>query len=97
MGTVKQRININIAGKLYPLDINPDEEEFIRAAAKLINETIDLYKRNYVGWTEQELITMIALRYTKDLLKLQANTDADNLERELKRLDIKLEKYLKQD
>lgn len=55
-------INVIIAGRTYPLNIERDEEEGVRAAANKINEAIKVLQENYAVKDTQDLLAMSALQ-----------------------------------
>ncbi|MBV6405115.1 MAG: cell division protein ZapA [Flavobacteriales bacterium] len=54
-------IRIEIAGRAYPLNIHPDEEQHIRQAAQEINESMDRLRKHYPLTDKQDLLAMAAL------------------------------------
>lgn len=74
----KQRINIAIADRTYPLQIDPADEERIRKAAKKINETIAQYQeRKYSTKDIQDYLAMVALQYASKLLASNGDKSSD--------------------
>jgi cell division protein ZapA len=55
-------INVIIAGRTYPLNIEQGEEEGVRAAANKINEAIKVLQENYAVKDTQDLLAMAALQ-----------------------------------
>ncbi|MDI9860658.1 MULTISPECIES: cell division protein ZapA [Flectobacillus] len=61
--------NINVGLKEFNLMVGREEEEYVRKAAKLINERMD-FVREKVGLSESyELLAFVALDYAIDNLK----------------------------
>ncbi len=64
------RIHIKIDGRTYPLDINRQDEERYRKAAKIVNETITGFRRMFQGNDNQDIMAMtafqVALNYTEE-------------------------------
>lgn len=54
-------IKLMVADRLYPLSIDPSEEESFRLAAKKINEMIQTFERNYDLRDKQDAIAMCAI------------------------------------
>ena len=57
----ERSISVEIAGRAYPLSVQPHEEENVRQAALEINESIDRFKGNYPLTDKQDLLAMAAL------------------------------------
>ena len=64
-------IKVNIADRIYPLKIKLNEEENIRKAAKLINEQIKEYQKNYAVKDKQDLLSMFILQLATENLELK--------------------------
>ena len=64
------RIHIKIDGRNYPLNINRDEEERYRKAAKIVEETISTFRKMFQDNDNQDIMAMtafqVALRYTEE-------------------------------
>lgn len=64
------RIHIKIDGRVYPLNINRDEEERYRKAAKIVEETISGFRKMFQNNDNQDIMAMtafqVALRYTEE-------------------------------
>lgn len=54
-------IKLMVADRLYPLSIDPSEEESFRLAAKKINEMIQTFERHYDLRDKQDAIVMCAI------------------------------------
>lgn len=54
-------IKLMVANRLYPLSIDPSEEESFRLAAKKINEMIQTFERHYDLRDKQDAIAMCAI------------------------------------
>ncbi|MDE6147991.1 MAG: cell division protein ZapA [Bacteroidales bacterium] len=69
---MEQSININIAGRQYPMKVNsPESEERIRKAAETINNRVDSYLKRYPGKSMTEILSFAALNICKEKLELQ--------------------------
>jgi cell division protein ZapA len=53
-------IKIKIAEREYPMKVKRDEEEKVRAAGKMINEKLRLYKEQFGIDDKQDLLAMVA-------------------------------------
>ncbi|MFT6849234.1 MAG: cell division protein ZapA (FtsZ GTPase activity inhibitor) [Sphingobacteriales bacterium] len=70
----KLSIKINIAERIYPLKVDASEEEFVRKAAKEINEQIKTYQSQYAVKDKQDLLAMCLLQYATQSGKLDSGT-----------------------
>lgn len=77
-------ININIAGRKYPLTIAASEEQSIRAVSKMINEKLQLYNEQFSLKDNQDALAMFAIEiaseYQKISLQLEANKEQNSNE-----------------
>ena len=62
----KLSIKVNIADRPYPLKIEPEEEESIRKAAKIINDKVRELQLKYDGKDKQDFLAMCLLQYAAD-------------------------------
>ena len=79
---MKQKIKLNIGNRIYPLNVNIEQEEVLRKAAKEINDMITKYEKSYAVKDKQDSLAMCALeiftnnkKITMDQSKLGSNTD----------------------
>ena len=79
---MKQKIKLNIGNRIYPLNVNTEQEELLRKAAKEINDMIIKYEKSYAVKDKQDSLAMCALeiftnnkKITMDQSKLGSNTD----------------------
>jgi len=71
-----QKIKVNIAGRLYPLTVNENEEEFIRIASKKIEELVKNFESNFEVSDKQDVLAMCCLQFAtkyENVLKQQKN------------------------
>lgn len=88
----KQNIKIFIAGRPYKIAINSEEEELVRRAADLLNETIKKYSKTFEYKDQQDLFAMIALQHVATSIRLEDEKsfkDKEMLEK-LSEIDKKL-------
>ena len=68
-------VNINIAGRIYPLEISTDDEEVVRAAGKLVNDKLQSYAEQFSLRDYQDGLAMfaieIATQYEKLIVQMQ--------------------------
>ena len=77
-------IRVQIADRQYPLKANMREEEYLRKAAKLINEKLLGYSKSFSFKDKQDLLSMVCLEFATDALTAHhtiENTDHELLER----------------
>ena len=91
----QQSIRISIADRYYPLKIAIADEEKIRAAAKIINDKVDLYKKKYVNRDTQDALSMALLQFVIRLIEAEQREESSQIIDELQNLDTLLDEYLK--
>jgi cell division protein ZapA len=64
-------ITVRIAEREYKLTVEREEEELVRNAVKLIEKRFTEYAKNYAFKDRQDLLSMIALHYTIEALKME--------------------------
>ena len=57
-----QKIKLNIANRIYPLNVNPSQEEILRKASKQINDMVNEYEKKYAVQDKQDTLAMCALQ-----------------------------------
>jgi cell division protein ZapA len=55
-------IKVNIAGRTYPLTVNELEEAGVRRAETSIEDSIQIFQKNYAVKDKQDLLAMAALQ-----------------------------------
>ena len=83
----KLSIKVTVAGRIYPLAIERDEEENVRKAVKLINEKVSEFEKNFDIKDRQDLLSMVALNFVPQYLEAK-----DSLQKDDKGVIEKLEK-----
>lgn len=68
-------IKLMVADRLYPLSIDPSEEESFRMAAKKINEMIQTFERHYDLRDKQDAIAMCAIVLARQASQEKLNED----------------------
>jgi len=91
----QQSIRISIADRYYSLKVAPSDEEKIRAAAKVINEKVDLYKKRYLSRDTQDALSMALLQFVIRLLEAEQRDEAALITDDIRNLDTLLDEYLK--
>lgn len=87
-------IKIKIVSREYPLTIKAGEEEMVRKAAELINQQVSEYEKNYSVNNKQDLLAMSALQLATQVVKMQQNVAAPELNADLKNQLIEIERYV---
>ena len=73
-------IKIKIANRVYPMTINPDDEESVRRSVRNIEERIKFYEKNYAIQDRQDLLAMCLIEIGSKLESIRDNTSKDNTE-----------------
>ena len=63
----QQKIKLSIADRVYPLTINPDQEEGLRKATKKIEEMIKRFEKSYAVRDKQDVLAMCALQFASQV------------------------------
>lgn len=77
------RIVLTIAGRQYPVKVEPNEEKAIRSIEKSINQKINEFQIHYKGKDKQDCITMAMLSIAFQQLKPQADSDLSSIDQKL--------------
>lgn len=75
----KLKIKISIADRVYPLQIDPEQEEGLRRAAKKIDDIIKQYEQNYAVRDKQDVLAMCALQFASEVEQSKLQKEAGNL------------------
>ncbi|MCF6361120.1 MAG: cell division protein ZapA [Cyclobacteriaceae bacterium] len=75
----KLSIKIKIADREYPMKVEPEEEERIRKAGKIVNEKIKLFKSQFGIDDKQDLLAMVAFDALVERLKTEGSSNEDSL------------------
>ncbi len=87
-------IKVNIGGRVYPLTIDPKEEESIRKAAESINNNIKELQNNYAVRDTQDLLAMTALQFATEVTKENKSVDYNKLLRDVELLNDSVSKLV---
>ena len=77
----QQKIKLSIADRVYPLTINPEQEEGLRKATKKIEEMIKKFEKSYAVRDKQDVLAMCALQFASQTE--QETIDKENLSEEV--------------
>lgn len=90
-------IKVNVAGRLYPLNIKRNREEIIRKAAKSINEKVLQYQQKYKDKDIQDFLAMASLQFVVKVIEAEAKTDVSPVLKELETMEQELNEFLKEE
>ncbi|MEC8133240.1 MAG: cell division protein ZapA [Bacteroidota bacterium] len=95
----KLKIKLSIANRIYPLTIDPSQEEGLRIAAQKIEVTVKKYEQSYSVKDKQDVLAMCALQFAakEELTTLTKNSLNAALEKRLNDLDKQIESHLNND
>jgi len=90
------KIKLSIADRVYPLTIDPTQEEGLRKATKKIEAMIQRFEKNYAVRDKQDVLAMCALQFAAQVEQKQIDNTSDTLETEekLQALNQLLQKHL---
>lgn len=77
------KIKLSIANRVYPLTIDPSQEEGLRKAAKSIEGMISKFEQSYSVRDKQDVLAMCALQFAaqleqKSIDKVTVNKDVED-------------------
>ena len=92
----KLKIKISIADRVYPLTVEPSQEEGLRSASKKIDAMIKQFEQSYAVRDKQDVLAMCALQFAAQVEQKQITSTQDNESNftRLKNLDKKLSELL---
>ncbi len=70
----QQKIKLSIADRIYPLTINPEQEEGLRKATKQIEEMIKRFEKSYAVRDKQDVLAMCALQFATQVEQKKIDT-----------------------
>lgn len=96
MEDVGQNIKVIIAGRPYVMKVDREEEEIVRKAVNLINETIITYSKSFEYKDQQDLFAMITLQHVANTIRMESDMTFRDKEMEtsLSRIDELLKNHL---
>ncbi len=62
----KLKIKLSVANRIYPLTIDPSQEEGLRLASNQINGLIKKFEQNYSVRDKQDALAMFRLRLVRN-------------------------------
>jgi cell division protein ZapA len=92
----KINIRVVIAERPYKMAVAREQEEYVRKATKLVNNTIESYSKAFNYKDHQDLFAMVALQNTTKTVRLEAERSFKDKEMEakLRELDEILTEHL---
>jgi len=92
----KLRIKISIADRVYPLTVDPTQEEGLRSASKKIDAMIKQFEESYAVRDKQDVLAMCALQFASQVEQKQIDNaiDGEDTIERIKRLNLLLDQYL---
>jgi len=93
----KLKIKISIADRVYPLTVDPAQEEGLRSASKKIDVMIKQFEESYAVRDKQDVLAMCALQFASQVEQKQINNAIDGEEtiERMNKLNLLLDQYLK--
>ena len=85
----KQKIKLSNADRVYPLTIDPKQEEGLRKAAKNIEQLAKNFEKNYAVRDKQDVLAMCALQFASKIEQksIEQTEDTTEVTARLKALD----------
>ena len=85
----KLKIKLSIADRVYPLTIDPSQEEGLRKAAKNIEQLAKKFEQNYAVRDKQDVLAMCALQFASKIEQRGIDNSENTMEvtERLKALD----------
>jgi len=89
-------MKVAIDGRVYPLRVKRSEEERIRAAAKLINDRISIYKSRFNAneMSNFDFLAMVSIDLVAKYIDNENKTDDGDLISELRILSGEVDDYI---
>jgi cell division protein ZapA len=90
------KIKLSIADRIYPLTINPSQEEGLRLATKKIEQMIRRFEKSYAVRDKQDVLAMCALQFAAQVeqKEIDKETDTQLIENKLQALNDLLQENL---
>ena len=75
----KLKIKISIADRIYPLTIDPRQEEGLRKAAKSIDKLLKQFEQSYAVRDKQDVLAMCALQFASKVEQESLDNQEDDI------------------
>ena len=89
-------INIRIEGRAYPLNIERQNEERHRVAAKMVNDTVKKFRELFMDKDSQDILAMTAFQIALNHIEMVQYEDKTLFIEELKNLNNDIIDFLKE-
>ena len=73
----KLKIKISVADRVYPLTVDPAQEEGLRSASRKIDAMIRQFEENYAVRDKQDVLAMCALQFAAQAEQRQIDKSVD--------------------
>lgn len=92
----KLKIKISIADRVYPLTVDPSQEEGLRSASKKIDAMMRQFEESYAVRDKQDVLAMCALQFAAQVEQKQIDksTDLEDAFERLRKMDEKASEIL---
>ena len=70
-------IKVEVAGTIYPLRVNAEDEDNIKEAVDLINKKIAEFEKNYAVRDKKDVLGMVMLQLVSQLYKQATNAEKE--------------------
>ena len=92
----KLKIKLSIADRVYPLTVDPSQEEGLRSASKKTEAMIKQFEQNYAVRDKQDVLAMCALQFAAQVEQKQVDNaiDGKQTQERLQKLNDLLLDYL---
>lgn len=93
------KIKVSIAGRLYPVRVNSqNEEEGMRKAAKKINDLIAVFEKSYAVNDKQDVLAMCAFQFASvmEVNAINQEEEITKAKTKLKSIEALLDAHLKE-
>ena len=92
----KLKIKLSIANRVYPLTIEPSQEEGLRKAAQKIEAMIKQFEQSYSVRDKQDVLAMCALQFASQVEQtaLDKNHVEEHVQDKLEALNDMLQSHL---
>ena len=85
----KIKIKLNIADRVYPLSISPNQESSLRASASKIDSMMKQLENNYAVRDKQDVLAMCALQYAAELeIQLQNKVESEPSDKVIEMINL---------
>jgi cell division protein ZapA (FtsZ GTPase activity inhibitor) len=88
-------VNLNIAGRHYPLKVNKEDVAQLNEAERMINAKLDLYEKSFSVKDKQDLLAMCIINFATEITRNQSNIqEYENIALQIKDTEQYLNTYL---